>query len=146
LSGQPKCQEHERGGVRGYDSDKQLKGRKRHLLVDSLGLLLAVVVTAASVSDRQGARRLFARLGGHCKKLRRIWVDRTYRGKLLEWASDYCSFLLEPVLRSDEMKGFVLLTQHSYGGSGFGLEVGDDGIYAASVLWWRILSQGGGPL
>ena len=83
--------------------------RKRHLLVDTLGLLLAVVVTAASVSDPKGARMLFARLGGSCKKLRRIWVDGTYRGKLLNWVSEHCWFLLEPVLRSDEMKGFVLL-------------------------------------
>jgi len=95
--------------VRGYDSGKMVKGRKRHLLVDSLGLLLAVVVTAASVSDPKGARMLFARLGAGCKKLRRIWVDGTYRGKLLDWVSDHCWFLLEPVLRSDEMKGFVLL-------------------------------------
>ena len=96
-------------GVRGYDSGKMVKGRKRHLLVDTLGLLLAVVVTAASVSDPKGARMLFARLGGSCKKLRRIWVDGTYRGKLLNWVSEHCWFLLEPVLRSDEMKGFVLL-------------------------------------
>jgi len=97
------------GGVRGYDSGKMVKGRKRHLLVDTLGLVLAVVVTAASVSDPKGARMLFKRMGGGCKKLRRIWVDGTYRGKLLDWVSDHCWFLLEPVLRSDKMKGFVLL-------------------------------------
>jgi putative transposase len=96
-------------GVRGYDSGKMVKGRKRHLLLDTLGLVLAVVVTAASVSDAKGARLLFARLGGSCKKLRRIWVDGSYRGKLLSWVSEHCWFLLEPVLRSDEMKGFVLL-------------------------------------
>ena len=96
-------------GLRGYDSGKMVKGRKRHLLVDTLGLVLAVVVTAASVSDPKGARLLFARLGGQCKKLRRIWVDGTYRGKLLDWVSDHCWFLLEPVLRSEEQKGFVLL-------------------------------------
>lgn len=96
-------------GVRGYDAGKQVKGRKREKLVDTLGLLLAVVVTAASVSDAQGARLLFARLGGTCKKLRRIWVDGTYRGKLLDWVTDHCWFLLQPVLRSDEMKGFVVL-------------------------------------
>ncbi|HZD93317.1 MAG TPA: IS5 family transposase [Candidatus Sulfotelmatobacter sp.] len=96
-------------GVRGYDSGKQIKGRKRHLLVDTLGLVLAVVVTAASVSDPKGAKLLFARLGGSCKKLRRIWVDGTYRGKLLSWVSDHCWFLLQPVLRSDDMKGFVVL-------------------------------------
>jgi putative transposase len=96
-------------GLRGYDSGKRVKGRKRHLLVDTMGLLLAVVVTAASISDPKGAKLVFARLGGSCKKLRRIWVDGTYRGKLLTWVSDHCWFLLEPVLRSDEMKGFVLL-------------------------------------
>ena len=96
-------------GIRGYDSGKMVKGRKRHILVDTLGLLLAVVVTAASVSDAAGARLLFARLGGSCKKLRRIWVDGTYRGKLLSWVVDHCWFLLQPVLRTDEMKGFVVL-------------------------------------
>lgn len=96
-------------GVRGYDSGKQIKGRKRHILVDTLGLLLAVVVTAASVSDPKGARLLFARLGGSCKKLRRIWVDGTYRGKLVTWVVDHCWFLLQPVLRTDDMKGFVVL-------------------------------------
>jgi putative transposase len=97
------------GGERGFDKGKMIKGRKRHLLVDTLGLVLAVVVTAASVSDAKGARKLFAKMGGACKKLRRIWVDGTYRGKLLAWVSDHCWFLLEPVLRTDEMKGFVLL-------------------------------------
>ena len=96
-------------GVRGYDSGKQIKGRKRHILVDTIGLLLAVVVTAASVSDPKGARLLFKRLGGGCKKLRRIWVDGTYRGKLVNWVADHCWFLLQPVLRTDEMKGFVVL-------------------------------------
>src|SRR5215470_4217966 len=57
------------GGPKGFDNGKKVKGRKRHLWVDSLGLLLAVVVTAASVSDPAGARLLFARLGGACKKL-----------------------------------------------------------------------------
>lgn len=96
-------------GIRGYDSGKHVKGRKRHLLVDTLGLVLAVVITAASVSDPAGARLLFKRLRGATKKLRRIWVDGTYRGKLLEWVSEHCWFLLEPVLRSDDMKGFVVL-------------------------------------
>jgi len=96
-------------GIRGYDKGKQVNGRKRHLLVDTIGLLLAVVVTAASVSDPAGARLLFQRLGGGCKKLRRIWVDGGYRGQLLTWVLLHCSFLLQPVLRSDEHKGFVVL-------------------------------------
>jgi putative transposase len=80
-------------GLRGYDKGKQVNGRKRHLLVDTLGLLLAVVVTAASVSDPAGARLLFQRLGGGCKKLRRIWVDGGYRGQLLTWVLLHCTFL-----------------------------------------------------
>src|ERR671925_380601 len=83
----------ESGRIKGYDGGKQVKGRKRHLLVDTLGLLLAVVVTAASVSDPAGARLLFKRLGGSCKKLRRIWVDGTYRGHLLAWVINHCWFL-----------------------------------------------------
>jgi putative transposase len=96
-------------GIRGYDKGKNVNGRKRHILVDTIGLLLVVVVTAASVSDPQGARLLFARMGGAGKKLRRIWVDGTYRGKLVDWVVDHCWFLLEPVLRSDDQKGFRVL-------------------------------------
>jgi putative transposase len=63
------------GGLRGFDSGKRVKGRKRHILVDTLGLLLAVVVTSAAISDPAGARLLLRSLKGFCKKLRRIWVD-----------------------------------------------------------------------
>jgi putative transposase len=98
-------------GKRGYDSNKRVMGRKRHLVVDTLGLLMAVVVSAASISDPAGARLVLRRLRGlgTGKKLRRIWVDGVYRGKLLEWVSEHFSFVLEQVLRSDEMKGFVVL-------------------------------------
>jgi putative transposase len=98
-------------GVRGYDSNKRVKGRKRHLVVDTLGLLLAVIVTAASVSDPAGARLLLRRLKqlGTGKKLRRIWVDGIYRGTLLEWVVKHYKFVLQPVLRSDDVKGFVVL-------------------------------------
>ncbi len=96
-------------GVRGFDGGKLVNGRKRHVLVDTMGLLLAVVVTAASVSAPAGARLLFGRLGGACKKLRKIWVDGTYRGTLVEWVAAALWFRLEPVLRSDDQKGFVVL-------------------------------------
>ena len=96
-------------GLRGYDSGKRVKGRKRHILVDTLGLLLVVVVTAASVSDPAGARQVFQRLGGGGKKLRKIWVDGTYRGKLVEWVAEHLWFRLQPVLRCDDQKGFVVL-------------------------------------
>ena len=94
---------------RGFDNGKKVNGRKRHVLVDTMGLLLAVVVTAASVSDPAGARLLFKRLGGAGKKLRKLWVDGTYRGNLVEWAVEHAWFILQPVLRCDDLKGFVVL-------------------------------------
>jgi putative transposase len=67
------------------------------------------VVTAASVSDPAGARLLLRAWGGHCKKLRCIWVDGTDRGSLLEWAATRIKAVLRPVLRTDDLKGFVVL-------------------------------------
>ena len=74
-------------GVRGYDGGKRITGRKRHLLVDTLGLMLGIEVTPASVSDPAGAKKLFLGLGGFCKGLRKVWADGTYRGQLLDWVS-----------------------------------------------------------
>ena len=99
----------ELGGERGYDKGKNVTGRTRHVLVDTLGLLMAVIVTAASVSDPAGARLLFARLGGACKKLRLLWVDGAYRGQLVDWVSQHLRFVLRVTLRPDGAKGFVLL-------------------------------------
>jgi putative transposase len=96
-------------GTHGYDAGKKIDGRKRHILVDTLGLLLAVVVTAASVSDPAGARLLLRRLDGAGKKLRLIWVDGTYRGTLLTWVAQRFRCRLVPILRPLGAKGFVLL-------------------------------------
>jgi putative transposase len=98
-----------RRGERGFDAGKMVKGRKRHLLVDTLGLLLAVVVTSASVQDRDGARLLFERLGTLAHNLRLVWVDGAYRGQLLDWVKAHCHFLLAVVMRSHHTKGFVPL-------------------------------------
>jgi putative transposase len=84
----------ELGGERGDDKGKNVKGRQHHLLVDTLGLLMAVIVTAASVSDPAGARLLFARLGGAWKKLRLLWVDGGSRGQLVAWVRHYMRFVL----------------------------------------------------
>jgi putative transposase len=96
-------------GVRGYDAGKHVMGRKRHILVDTLGLLLIVVVTAASVSDPAGARLVLRRLGGFGKNLRKIWVDGTYRGQLLEWVEQRFRFRLAAVVPPKGQKGFTLL-------------------------------------
>jgi putative transposase len=96
-------------GVRGYDAGKRINGRKRHVLVDTLGLLLVVVVTAASLPDRDGARLLLLRLGGIGKKLRRIWVDGGYRGHLLTWVATHFRCRLQVILRRDNLAGFAVL-------------------------------------
>lgn len=98
-------------GKRGFDGGKLITGRKRHLLVDTIGLVLGVHVTAANISDPAGARLLLSNLGGFCKCLRKIWVDGTYRGTLLEWVTDRFQFRLEPVMRPKGQKGFILLAR-----------------------------------
>jgi putative transposase len=98
-------------GVRGFDGGKNMTGRKRHILVDTCGLLLDVLVTPASTQDRDGARRLLTGLAGFCKKLRLIWVDGAYRGPLVDWVAQKFPFRLEPVTRPKGQKGFVLLAR-----------------------------------
>lgn len=96
-------------GERGFDAGKMINGRKRHLLVDTMGLLLVVVVTSAALSDAKGARLLVRRLGGCGKKLRLVGVDGAYRGKLVDWGLKHCWFRFQAVLRSDTTNGFVVL-------------------------------------
>ncbi len=92
-------------GVRGYDAGKQVKGRKRHLLVDTLGLVMVVVVTVASCSDPAGARCLLRRVGGACKKLRVIWVDGAYRGQLVGWELRTFGFAYSPCFGPTHRRG-----------------------------------------
>ena len=75
----------ESGGVRGYDAGKKVAGRKRHLLVDTLGLILLAKVHAADVQDRDGARLVLAALTTRFGWLRGIWADGGYAGALVEW-------------------------------------------------------------
>jgi putative transposase len=102
----------DRGGERGFDSAKLVKGRKRHILVDTLGLLIAVVVTAANVQDRDGAKRLLGILRHWFTRLRCIWADGAYAGFLETWVAllrRYRKVRLEIVKRSDRLQGFVVL-------------------------------------
>ena len=72
---------------RGWDNAKKVNGRKRHIAVDALGLLLAVVITAASVQDRDAARPLLWNLHRASRHIRLIWADAVYTGKLSAWAA-----------------------------------------------------------
>lgn len=99
----------------GYDSAKQVKGRKRHLLVDTCGLVLMVVVTAASVPERAGAKLVFARLQRIRSLVHRlvlIWVDGGYQGQdFMRLVMDSYRWIIQPVLRKDASKGFVPIAQ-----------------------------------
>jgi putative transposase len=96
-------------GERGYDAGKKIKGRKRHVLVDTMGLLLLVVVHAANIQDRDGAKLLLEKARNLCPRLHLIWADGGYAGKLVGWVKSTCSWILEIVKRTDDVKGFKLL-------------------------------------
>lgn len=100
------------GGARGYDAGKHVNGRKRHLLVDTLGLVLVVVVHAASIQDPTGARLVLKELAQRCTRLVKIWADGRYVGSLLEWVWElrtYRRIRLEIVKRPAQPQGFVVL-------------------------------------
>src|SRR5262249_36084206 len=76
----------EAGGERGYDAGKKIKGRKRHIVVDTLGHLIEVVVHAAHIQDRDGAKLVLSKLSEDTKRrLLKLWADGGYRGKLVTW-------------------------------------------------------------
>ena len=104
------------GDERGYDAGKCIKGRKRFILVDTLGLLLAVKVVAASVSEKAGAKLLIEKIWANsllkelCGTIEIVWVDAGYQGDdLYDWVANLTGWLWEVVKRSDKLTGFVLL-------------------------------------
>ena len=99
------------GGAVGYDAAKKIKGRKRHLLVDTLGLVLGVLVTPASTPERDGAQALLQRVVGWFTWLRLLWVDGGYSGEAFaQWVKTIRPKLaVEVVKRSDDLRGFQVL-------------------------------------
>jgi len=98
----------EGGEARGYDAGKRVPGRKRHIVVDTMGLLLAVVVHSASVQDRDGVKLVTAGLKARFPRLRLIWADGAYAAAV-GWAKQFGRFVLELVRKPADQKGFVLL-------------------------------------
>lgn len=96
-------------GVRGYDAGKKVKGRKCHILVDTTGLLLMVVVHAANIQDRDGAKLVLEQIRGTFSRLQLIWADAAYAGQLVNWVKITCGWVLEIVRRKDDVKGFQVL-------------------------------------
>lgn len=98
------------GGIKGFDAGKKVKGRKRHILVDKLGLLIAVVVTSASVQDYHGAKPVLEPVKDRCPRLEVIWADGIYEKQwLIEWVRDECGWELQVTKRSDKAKGFQVV-------------------------------------
>lgn len=93
----------------GWDGGKRVGGRKRHVVVDCLGLVLAVLVTAASVQDRDAAVPLLARLRSLYFSIRMVWADGGYAGSLVGWARAKLQLTLDIVRRTDDTTGFVVL-------------------------------------
>jgi putative transposase len=90
----------EAGGPKGYDGGKKVAGRKRHLLVDTLGLLWGLVVLPAAPTDWDGAVKLFERLGNALPRLAVVWADTNYRvGALFSWIATHCHWVLEVVCK-----------------------------------------------
>lgn len=92
----------ERGGIRGYNGAKKVGGRKRHILVDTLGLLLKAHVHAADITDRDGAPLLLKKLAGAFPRLRHVWADMGYRGHAVEWIKEQMGWTVEIVKRPSQ--------------------------------------------
>ena len=87
----------EQGGIRGFDGGKKISGRKRHLLVDSTGLVSAVVVHEGKIADRDGARLLLGKAVEKLPRMQKVWADRGYNGKIGEWMKERLGWTLEIV-------------------------------------------------
>ena len=97
------------GGAR-HDSGKQVKGRKRHLIVDRLGNVLKVIVHSAGIQDRNGAKWVFTEMPEALwERLKKIWGDGSNRGALAEWLKHLHDVVLEVVERPADQNGFILL-------------------------------------
>lgn len=104
------------GEEQGFDGGKGIKGRKRFILTDTLGLLLTVVVCSAAVSEKEGAKKLLEYIKSKsyleklCSRIKLVWADRGYQGAdLANWVKNLWGWTWEVVRRNQEAKGFVLL-------------------------------------
>jgi putative transposase len=97
------------GGLSGYDGNKKINGRKRHILVDTLGNLLDVVVSAANLDDRVGAQALMNKVERQIAlRLLKIWVDQGYQGDQDVWFDHQWQIALEVIIPDNGQKGFAV--------------------------------------
>lgn len=93
---------------RGYDAGKRVKGLKRHIIVDTLGLLMAIVVHTADIQDRDGAKLVLEKLRYKFPRLRIIYADGGYTGKLVEYVANTFNWVLSIIKRNDKQRFVVL--------------------------------------
>jgi len=100
----------EAGGERGFDAFKRINGRKRHIVVDTVGNLLDVVVHAANIQDYHGAKLMLLKLTETVSSLQKIWADGIYKnGGLVDWVRETLNIALDVVERPPGQKGFRVL-------------------------------------
>ena len=97
-----------RKGLRGYDAGKKVKGRKRHILVDTTGLLIKVKVHAADIQDRDGARILVKAAKNQCPRVCLLYADGGYQGALVRWIKDTMGWRTEIVRKPSWKRGVWL--------------------------------------
>jgi putative transposase len=104
----------EGGEARGYDAAKKITGRKRHVAVDTLGLLLAVVVHRADWQDQDGAKWVMEKLGKQFCRIKVVFGDIAYgRNDLPIWVQQTFGWILQTILRPVGVKGFVVLPRNA---------------------------------
>ena len=97
------------GGPKGYDAGKKVNGRKRHIVVDTQGRIIGATVHEANIQDRDGAKLVLPDLSGGYPRLKLIWADGGYAGKLVPWVKQTLGYELEIVKRPKDAQGFKLL-------------------------------------
>lgn len=114
----------------GYDAGKKIKGVKRHVLVDVLGLLIGIIVHSADIQDRDGALLLLLHVRGRLPRVKLIWGDGGYAGRLVKWVEDETPWSLEIVKRADDKHTFKVLPKRWIVERTFGW-----------LMFWRIMNR-----
>ena len=143
---QPVGENHRKRGPHGYDAGKKVIGRKRHIVVDTSGLLLSVAVHPADVQDRDGTRLALGEQAGRFPRLRLIWADGGYRGAALsEWVQERLGCRLEIVSRRTGQRGFAVqprrwVVERTFGWLGRQRRLSKDyeALPASGAAWVRI--------
>ena len=95
--------------MKGFDAGKKVKGRKRHILTDTDGRLLAIEVHGADIQDRDGAKGVLRHSRARFPFVARAYGDGGYAGRLVRWAKERTHIVLEIVKRSTEQMGFAVI-------------------------------------